>query len=108
MNNYRDPEIFNWVAGQKLKNSKGDLFEWYRHKFLIEPLCDMHPLQGVRKSAQVGWSELTIVKCAYLASEKKYNIIYTLPTDQFLEKFVPPKVNPILEYNPAFSGITGC
>lgn len=107
MNNYRDPEIYNWIHGQKLKNSKGEPFEWYKHKFLVEPLCDMHPRQGINKSAQVGWSELTIIKCLYLAKEKKLNIIYTLPTDQFLEKFVPPKVNPIIDYNVPFQNITG-
>lgn len=102
-----EPAIFYWINQNNLKNSKGEPFEWSKHTFLKEPLMDMHPIQGVNKSAQVGWSETMIAKSLYLAKEKKMNIIYALPHYQFLERFVPPKVNPIIEYNPIFADVSG-
>lgn len=103
-----DAGIINFIRQNHIRNSTGEEFEWVEHKFLLDPLCDIHPRQGINKSAQVGWSEsVGIIKALYLAKIKGMNGIYTLPTDMFLQRFVTPKVDPIIEYNPVFNDITG-
>lgn len=97
--NTTNDSVLKWVDSNGMVNSAGKPFEWFYHSFLLEPLCDFHPRQGVNKSAQVGWSETMVLKAMFMAKEKKYNIIYTLPTDQFLQRFVTPKVDPIIENN---------
>lgn len=103
-----DDRIFEWIAQNELKNSKGETFEWKDHWFLVDPLCDWHPYQGYNKASQLGASEsIGVLKSIYSAKELGYNVIYTLPTDKFLFKFVPPKVDQIINNNPLFSDIKG-
>ncbi len=97
-----DDTILNWALTQGLKNSQGEPFEWNEHRFLIQPFTDFSPRQAVNKSAQVGWSETMIVKAMYMAIKYKLNIIYTLPSDNFIQKFVPPKVDQIINNNDVF------
>lgn len=99
--------ILRWTMNNGLKNSMGEPFEWYRHQFLLEPLTDWHPNQAVNKSAQVGWSETMIIKAFYMLQELHMNIAYTLPTEEFLNSFVTPKVDPIIDNNRIFRDISG-
>ncbi len=98
--NWVDDRILVWIDSNGFKNSLGQPFEWYEHSFLLDPLCDFHPRQGWNKSAQVGGSEAAILKAIFLTYELEANVIYTLPSDNFLQKFVGPKVDPIIEANP--------
>jgi hypothetical protein len=103
-------EIFDQMAalGKPLLTSSGEPFEWREHVFMIEPLCDFHPSQGWNKGAQIGLSETTILKALYAAKVLKLNVLYTLPTDEFLIDFVRPKVNKIVDNNPdLFSDVVG-
>lgn len=100
MENQTDDEILNWILKNEIKNSLGEPFEFVEHPFLIEPLIDWHPIQGVNKSAQVGWSETVgIVKAWYAAYAKKFNVIYTVPTDEFVKAFAGSKVDKIVDEN---------
>lgn len=95
-----DKKTFQWVVKSQLKNSKGQRFEWREHEFLIDPLIDWHPRQGMNKASQLGASEsIGILKALYATKVLKYNVIYTLPTDTFLSNFVPPRVDSIIENN---------
>lgn len=91
-----DDSVIQWIDANNLLTSQGKPFEWFYHSFLLEPLSDYHPFQGTNKSAQVGWSEGMILKVLYAAYKLKWNVIYTLPSDEFLNKFVTPKVDPII------------
>lgn len=102
-----DTRILQFFDKYKILNSKGTKFEWYKHPFLVDPLCDWSQVQGVNKCAQVGWSETMIVKALFAAMFYKLNIIYTLPSDSFIENFVPPKVDKIVDMNPVFKHVSG-
>lgn len=106
-NNHYNDRVLEWIVANNLKNSKGDPFEWRDHEFLIDPLCDWHPYQGMNKGTQLGVSETWVLKTLYASKEQGYNVIYTLPTDAFLSKFVPPKVDQILANNKIFGKIKG-
>lgn len=54
-----------------------------------------------KKSAQVGFSVMAILKCLWLLKYAKLNIIYVLPTQNLMKDFVVPKVNPLIYSNPA-------
>lgn len=103
-----DDRILQFAVMNKLRTSLGRFFEWKEHIFLIDPLIDLSSHQAVRKCAQVGFSEAYIVKAFFMAKYYKMNILYTLPSDSFVEDFVPPKVNKIIDNNPhVFSDIEG-
>tara|TARA_Y100000310_G_scaffold303388_1_gene341690 strand:- start:2397 stop:4067 length:1671 start_codon:yes stop_codon:yes gene_type:complete len=96
-------EVFNalaWILNNKFVNENGMPIEFSNHSFLIDPFLDISPHQVVKKSAQIGWSTLAILRSFHLAKFMGLNIIYTLPTFDAVSEFVKPKVNPIIEANP--------
>lgn len=96
-----DPHgILRWATTLGLRNEKGELLEWEDHRFLIEPLCDMHPLQVYRKCSQVGMTTIEILKTIFLAQVMGYGIIYTLPTKELVGDFSSTKAEPLLNQNP--------
>lgn len=90
-----------FVLHNKIRNENGNLIEFEKHKFLIAPYMDNTPWQVVRKAGQVGWSTLSIIRAFHLAFYAKANIIYTLPSKGIVKDFVIPKVDPLIENNPA-------
>lgn len=94
--------------GYPVLTSKGTPFEWKEHNFLLEPLCDFHPRQGINKCSQVGWTETAWLKAWYMAKYLGLNVLYTFPTDAFVRDVVPPKVDKIIDNNQhIFSDISG-
>ena len=91
--------FLGWIYKNQLRNERDDPIEFDNHYFLIEPASDWFPKQVAMKSAQVGWSTLAILKSLYALNYKKYNIIYTLPTQDDVEDFVPTKVNQMISNN---------
>lgn len=92
---------------QKIKTERGDLLEFDDHFFLLEPANNWHPNQVCMKSAQVGFSTLSILKTIYAARHRGYNCIYTLPTFDDIKDFVPSKVDKMLEINPTLADLRG-
>lgn len=91
-----------WVVFNNMVNEDGKQIEFRNHRFLIKPFADMHPDQVTMKSAQVGWSVMSILKALHAAGYfPKLNIIYTLPTANATKDFVIPKVNTLIDRNPA-------
>ena len=86
-------------------NENQQPIEFSKHRFLIEPFEDMHPNIVVRKSAQIGFSVLAILKSIWLAEYKGMNTIYVLPTQDIVKGFVQPKVDPLLASNDAIKRI---
>lgn len=89
-----------WIVANGFVNENQQPIEFTKHRFLIEPFDDMHPDIVVKKSAQIGFSVLAILKSIWLAKEKGINTIYVLPTQDIVKSFVNPKVDPLIAGNP--------
>lgn len=92
-----------WVVLNNLITENQKPLEYENHRFLIEPMSDMSPDIVVRKSAQVGYSVLAILKCMWLARYLKMNVGYVLPTQNVVNDFVKPKVDPLIASNPTIN-----
>lgn len=90
--------ILFWADGKVNENGVRMGFE--KHEFQKAIMEDFSEVIYVVKAAQIGVSTIFILKCTYMVQMFGYNIIYTLPTLQNdVMKFVPSKVEPILEKN---------
>lgn len=94
-----------WIMANEMVNENQQPIEFTSHRFLIEPFEDMHHNIVVRKSAQIGFSVLSILKSVWLAEYKGMNTIYVLPTQDIVKSFVQPKVDPLLTSNEAIKKI---
>ena len=94
----RRKSILRWLEGKV--NENGLPISLEKHEFQKAIWQDFSPEIYLRKAAQIGVSTIFILKCMYLLEMKGYNIIYTLPTlMNDVNKFVPSKVDPIIEKN---------
>lgn len=89
-----------WISKYKIKTSQGLPIEFDNHAFMRDPINDMSPLQAWLKPPQIGASESQIIKTLYVAKKKKWDIIYTLPTDTDRNDMAGSKVNRIIAQNP--------
>ena len=89
-----------WVLQNDIKTSDGKPFEFDKHRFMIDFLNDMSPLQVLLKPPQIGASETEIVKTFFVAKKLSKDIIYTLPTQSDVYDMVGSKVNRIVAQNP--------
>jgi len=97
-------EAFNaiaWLLNNKIVNENGYPIEFKDHAFLIEPYTDTTERQVARKCSQIGWSTLAILRSFHLAKYAGANIIHTFPSRNMSREFVVPKVDPLIEKNPA-------
>src|SRR4030065_1463195 len=92
-----------WILQNKIKNERGDPIEFKKHFFMIDIYDDWSSVQTVMKAAQIGFSTLAILKTLYAARFKRFNIIYTLPTQSDVNLFVAEKVNRMIQANPIIS-----
>lgn len=88
-----------WIVANGIINENQRPIEFKNHRFLIDPFDDMHHDIVSKKSAQVGFSVLSILKSAWLAKYKGMNSIYVLPTQDIVKSFVNPKVDPLIASN---------
>lgn len=95
-----DISVHAWLNQHKIKNEKGELIDFYDHRFLFQPYADLNPKQVYLKAAQVGLSTMQIIKSLWLAKKFSLNEIYTLPTESDVQDFAGGKVNPIISQNP--------
>lgn len=89
-----------WVVLNNFVNENQVPIEYSDHRFLIQPMNDLSPDMVIRKSAQVGFSVLAILKSIWLCKYMQMNVIYVLPTQNLTKDFVAPKVNPLIMGNP--------
>jgi len=89
-----------WVLQHEIKTSDGKPFEFDKHRFMVDFLNDMSPLQVLLKPPQIGASETEIVKSFFVAHQLGKDIIYTLPTQTDVYDMVGSKVNRIVAQNP--------
>jgi hypothetical protein len=102
-----DEDIISWVLKHKLKNEKGEPFEFANHHFLADLMRDDAPDQVVLKAAQIGFSTSTFIKEAYFAKRNNMTFIHTFPTLKMAQDFVPMKVDVIVRVNPVFRSQVG-
>jgi RNA-binding protein YhbY len=96
-----------FVFFNKLQNENQRTIEFDMHRFLLMPYHDMTKRQVARKSTQVGWSTLAIIRAIHLANYMEANVIYTLPSKSVVKDFVTPKVDPLIETNPIIKKMIG-
>lgn len=92
-----------WTVLHKFITENQKPLEFNNHRFLIDPMSDFSTDLVVKKSAQVGFSTLAILKSLWLCRYMQANVIYVLPTQNLMKDFVAPKVDPLIVSNPAIS-----
>lgn len=90
-----------WITLNKMVNENQQELEFRNHKFMIDIYADEADDIVCRKSAQVGYSVLAILKCLWLLKYRSLNVLYVLPTQNLMKDFVVPKVNPLIYSNKA-------
>lgn len=93
--------VLAWITLNGFVNEYNRPLEFTNHRFLIDYLADNAQVLISKKAAQIGMTVAETVKSAHLAAYGKKNIIHTLQTSDVIQGFVAPKVNPIIELNPA-------
>lgn len=91
--------VLAWIYFNKMVNENQTPLEFEDHRFMIDIYADEHPDIVCRKSAQVGYSVMAILKCLWLLKYSGVNIIYALPTNNVVNDFVKPKVDPLISSN---------
>lgn len=91
--------FIEWIIQNKIKNERGEEIEFHKHLFMYDIYNDWSPRQAIVKSSQIGGSVMMVLKAFYSAGMKNYNVIYTLPSFDFVRKFVPDKVGKVVEKN---------
>lgn len=96
--------IIAWLNKNRFINEMGDPITFHRHFFLYDIYRDWAKEQAVMKCSQIGESTERIIKSTFGAKCKRFNIIYTLPTDDDVSKFVRTKVDKMIQLNPQVYG----
>lgn len=88
-----------WLTLNEAMNENQTTMEFKDHRFLIDIYNDESEDIVCRKSAQVGYSVLAILKCLWILKYRHLNVLYVLPTQNLMKDFVVPKVNPLIYSN---------
>lgn len=88
-------------------NENQQKLEFNDHRFMIDIYADEHDDIVCKKSAQVGYSVMAILKCLWLLKYAGLNIIYVLPTKNIIDDFVKPKVDTLISSNPVIQASIG-
>lgn len=88
-----------WVIDEQFVTENEKPLDFGTHRFMIQPYNDTHDDIVVMKSAQVGWTTLAIYRASHKL-KRGLNVVYTVPTQNAVDEFVVPKVNPIFDLNP--------
>lgn len=91
--------FMEWVVQNKVKTERGTPVEFREHLFMYDIYEDWAPKQVTQKCSQIGFSLMAVLKSHYAAKMREYNVVYTLPTFDFIRKFVPDKVDKVIEAN---------
>lgn len=97
--------VLAWITLNNFVNENQEAIEFSNHRFLIDFYADDSDDIVSKKSAQVGFSVAAILKSFHAAKFEGQNIIYALPTNNVVQDFVKPKVNPLIGSNPALQKI---
>lgn len=98
-NDLSNLSILQWITSKGIVNEKGEALDFYNRPFLLDILTDWKPHLVVKACAQVGKSVSFNLKTLYAVKHLKFNIIYTMPSDDDVKEFVSSKVNKIIQAN---------
>lgn len=101
---YTQQSCLAWVHFNSFVNENQQPLEFKDHLFMIQIYADEHSDIVCKKSAQVGFSVYAILKSIHDA-KSGWNVIYALPTNNVVNDFVKPKVNPLITSNPKIAAI---
>jgi len=102
----KEYSILHWLFHNGITSEKGEPLDFKDHAFLLDILTDWSKNIAVKACAQVGKSVTFNYKALFACDKFRWNIIYTMPTDESVREFVGTKTNRILGANPqAFKGI---
>lgn len=104
----QDENIIAWIMNNEIKTERGTPLNFEKFAFMIDPYLDWTPVQGTRKCSQIGWSVMTNLKLFYASKfgvpgympNLGANVIYTLPSDEDVNMFVPSKTDLLVQNNP--------
>lgn len=94
----------DWIT--KYTYLKNKTFSFAKHEYQKQIIDDVHPLQCIRKSVQVGISEILIRKLlAFLTMYQGTQGIYTFPTAEDMSNFVKTRIDPAIKNCPKINEI---
>jgi hypothetical protein len=98
--------ILHWLTTEGIVSEKGEPFDFYDRPFLIDILTDFTPNLVVTACAQVGKSISFFLKILFAVKYYRFNVIYTMPSDDDVKESVASKVNKLIQANhQAFRGM---
>ncbi len=100
-----DASVVAWIEDNHFKTETGHPVEFVQHRFMIDYLSDQHPHKVSCKSTQIGETVMELFDDFHLVGKKHLNVIHSLHNSDFLQKFVRPKVNPLIQANPAIKAM---
>lgn len=98
-----DASVIAWILDNSFVTETGKSFEFVNHRFMIDYLNDDHPHKATIKSSQVGWTTAELFDDIHLVGKRGLTVIHTMHNSDFLQSFVRPRVNPLIENNPAIA-----
>lgn len=97
--------VLAWILDNDFVTENRKAIEFVRHRFFIDYLADDHPDKVSCKCSQVGATVLEAIDDFHLAGLRKMNVIHTLHTSDVIKGLITPKINPLIEYNPAIKSL---
>lgn len=88
-----------WME-QNIRTDHGTKLDMVNHPYLEMIMDDWHPNQCYYKAAQVGMTQTTTGKLLYFTIREKITGIYTMPTQQQVEKYSTARFNKIISGSP--------
>lgn len=94
-----------FFAGHIHPKTDGHYIPWSfdGHEFLRDVVADQAEIQVRRKAAQLGFSTVEIGCALQDAGACGYNVGYYLPTDDFIERFVQSRFDPLIDADEALA-----
>lgn len=96
-----DASVVLWILDNHFKTETGQPVEFVNHRFMIDYLSDNHRHKVSCKSTQIGETVMELFDDFHLVGKQHLNVIHSMHNSDFLKKFVHPKVNPLIQNNPA-------
>lgn len=103
MDDLETSSVLAWIVNNNMVTENRKPVEFADHRFLLAYLADDHPHKSSKKSSQIGETVCEVLDDFHLAIKRGMNVIHTLHTSDVLQGFVTPKVNPLIQLNPAIS-----
>ncbi len=89
-----------WWAERNLRTDHGTPLDFAEHPYLELIYSDWHPDQVYYKGAQVGMTQTTTGKLLYFALHHPITGIFTMPTQEQVERYSTARFNRIIQASP--------